>query len=75
MARHLEDGGLATLLVDLLTDEEEAAERHTRHLRFDIGLLIDRLGGLLWREHRRGGGTRGRPARGHRSRRLARRAP
>jgi predicted alpha/beta-hydrolase family hydrolase len=36
VARHLEDGGLATLLVDLLTEGEEAAERHTRHLRFDI---------------------------------------
>ncbi len=47
VARHLEDGGLATLLVDLLTEEEEAAERRTRHLRFDIGLLIDRLSAAL----------------------------
>lgn len=35
--------GFATLLFDLLTREEEAAERSTRHLRFDIALLSDRL--------------------------------
>jgi putative phosphoribosyl transferase len=35
--------GLATLLIDLLTADEEAAERHTGHLRFDIGLLAERL--------------------------------
>jgi len=43
VAARLHEAGLATLLLDLLTAEEEAAERHTRHLRFDIGLLIDRL--------------------------------
>ena len=47
VARHLEEGRLATLLVDLLTEEEEAAERRTRQLRFDIGLLIDRLAAAL----------------------------
>jgi putative phosphoribosyl transferase len=35
--------GFATLLFDLLTRDEEQAERHTRHLRFDIALLADRL--------------------------------
>ena len=35
--------GFATLLFDLLTREEEAAERATRHLRFDIALLSNRL--------------------------------
>jgi putative phosphoribosyl transferase len=35
--------GLGTLLVDLLTAEEEASERATGHLRFDIALLTDRL--------------------------------
>ena len=33
----------ATLLFDLLTEEEEERERDTRELRFDIGLLADRL--------------------------------
>jgi pimeloyl-ACP methyl ester carboxylesterase len=33
----------ATLLFDLLTREEEVAERYTRHLRFDIPLLAGRL--------------------------------
>ncbi len=35
--------GFATLLFDLLTRDEEFAERLTRHLRFDIPLLADRL--------------------------------
>jgi dienelactone hydrolase len=39
----LREGGLATLLVDLLTPEEEAVDEETAHLRFDIGLLADRL--------------------------------
>jgi len=43
VAQRLQQTGLATLLVDLLTEEEEAAERYTAHLRFDIGLLADRL--------------------------------
>ncbi len=33
----------ATLLIDLLTQSEEAIDRRTRHLRFDIGLLAPRL--------------------------------
>jgi putative phosphoribosyl transferase len=43
VAAALRDAGLGTLLFDLLTEEEEAAERYTRHLRFDIPLLTDRL--------------------------------
>src|SRR6516165_620428 len=43
VAETLLDGGLATLLFDLLTEEEEYQERLTRHLRFDIGLLALRL--------------------------------
>jgi dienelactone hydrolase len=35
--------GMATLLMDLLTAEEEAVDRHTAHLRFDIALLATRL--------------------------------
>lgn len=42
----LRRAGLATLLIDLLTAEEEAEERFTRHLRFDIGLLARRLIGV-----------------------------
>jgi putative phosphoribosyl transferase len=45
VAETLVDGGLATLLFDLLTEEEEYQERLTRHLRFDIGLLARRLVG------------------------------
>jgi dienelactone hydrolase len=45
VARRLQDRGLATLLVDLLTEAEEAVDFETAHLRFDIGLLADRLVG------------------------------
>ncbi|HEV2767695.1 MAG TPA: phosphoribosyltransferase family protein [Acidimicrobiales bacterium] len=43
VARALQQAGLATLLADLLTAEEEQVDVRTRHLRFDIGLLADRL--------------------------------
>jgi len=43
VARALNEGGLATLLVDLLTPAEESLDEQTGHLRFDIGLLADRL--------------------------------
>lgn len=43
VARQLQAAGLATLLLDLLTPEEEALDRHTGHLRFDIVLLAERL--------------------------------
>jgi pimeloyl-ACP methyl ester carboxylesterase len=39
----LRKAGLGTLLFDLLTAEEEQAEMATRHLRFDIPLLAERL--------------------------------
>jgi putative phosphoribosyl transferase len=45
VAKVLSDAGLATLLIDLLTADEEATERWTRHLRFNIGLLAGRLVG------------------------------
>jgi putative phosphoribosyl transferase len=47
VAEALREGGLATLLVDLLTGEEEAVDIQTRHLRFDIGLLAERLVGAI----------------------------
>ena len=43
VARVLQDAGLATLLLDLLTAGEEAEDEITRRLRFDIGLLAGRL--------------------------------
>ena len=39
----LRDAGSGTLLFDLLTREEEIAEQRTRRLRFNIGLLAERL--------------------------------
>ena len=45
VARVLREAGLGTLLFDLLTAEEEQAEAYTRHLRFDIPLLAERLAG------------------------------
>ena len=39
----LDAGGLGTLLVDLLTPDEEEIDRRTGELRFDIGLLAERL--------------------------------
>ena len=45
VARLLNRAKLATLLVDLLTPEEEAVDTHSGHLRFDIGLLAERLVG------------------------------
>lgn len=39
----LQESGLATLLMDLLTPAEEEVDTRTRELRFDIGLLAGRL--------------------------------
>src|ERR1044071_10445538 len=43
VAHTLNDAGLATLLFDLLTQEEEAIDTQTRELRFNIHLLAERL--------------------------------
>jgi putative phosphoribosyl transferase len=52
VAQRLQDAGLATLLIDLLTEEEELVDERTAHLRFDIDLLADRLGGAAeWLAH------------------------
>ncbi|MFM5889744.1 MAG: dienelactone hydrolase family protein [Dolichospermum sp.] len=45
VAEVLQQAGLATLLLDLLTLEEEEIDLRTRHLRFDIDLLASRLVG------------------------------
>jgi putative phosphoribosyl transferase len=42
VAEVLQDAGIATLLIDLLTEEEEI-DLQTRRLRFDIDLLAQRL--------------------------------
>jgi putative phosphoribosyl transferase len=47
VAAELNAAGLATLLVDLLTPQEEAVDQHTAHLRFDIGMLAERLAGAI----------------------------
>ncbi|MGQ0562668.1 MAG: dienelactone hydrolase family protein [Gemmatimonadota bacterium] len=39
----LQQAGLATLLMDLLTRDEEAVDAYTGQLRFDIPFLADRL--------------------------------
>jgi len=43
VAQGLQEAGLATLLIDLLTAKEDAIDVMTAHLRFDIGLLAKRL--------------------------------
>jgi putative phosphoribosyl transferase len=43
VARTLNNAGLATLLFDLLTPEEELIDARTAELRFDINLLAERL--------------------------------
>lgn len=58
VAAALREGGLGTLLLDLLTAAEETVDRRTGQLRFDIDLLADRLVGatdwLLEEESTRG---------------------
>jgi dienelactone hydrolase len=43
VAEALHEGDLATLLLDLLTPEEEEVDERTAQLRFDIGFLAERL--------------------------------
>lgn len=43
VARVLQQGGIATLLLDLLTEAEERIDQRSGHLRFDIDLLAKRL--------------------------------
>src|SRR5438128_166100 len=49
VARTLRSTGVGTLLFDLLTADEERAEARTRHLRFNIPFLAQRLvGATRW---------------------------
>jgi putative phosphoribosyl transferase len=51
VAQTLQEGGLATLLFDLLTVYEEESDLQTRHLRFNVELLARRTAGVLeWLE-------------------------
>jgi putative phosphoribosyl transferase len=43
VARVLQEAGFATLLIDLLTSQEEEQDRSTGHLRFNIDLLSERV--------------------------------
>jgi putative phosphoribosyl transferase len=45
VAEYLQQQSLGTLLIDLLTPDEEQVDEYTRHLRFDIELLARRLAG------------------------------
>lgn len=47
VAKTLSEAGLATLLFDLLTAEENEIDLRTRELRFDIELLTERLIGAV----------------------------
>jgi pimeloyl-ACP methyl ester carboxylesterase len=47
VAERLREAGLGTLLIDLLTEQEEVIDSRTAHLRFDIDLLADRLVGAI----------------------------
>jgi pimeloyl-ACP methyl ester carboxylesterase len=47
VADELQRAGLATVLVDLLTAQEEVVDTRTRALRFDIGLLSARTAAMV----------------------------
>jgi dienelactone hydrolase len=49
VAQRLQQAGIATLLFDLLTAQEEEVDAHTRQHRFDIALLTRRMeDATLW---------------------------
>jgi putative phosphoribosyl transferase len=59
VARQLQGAGLGTLLMDLLTADEERVDLRSRELRFDIDLLAGRLVGAVdWLAARLGQGLR-----------------
>ncbi len=54
VARALQSRGIGTLLIDLLTQEEEREDAVDAHLRFDIMLLAERVRGITaWLEKMR----------------------
>src|SRR5204863_9210768 len=55
VAERLQSDGLGTLLLDLLTEQEERIDARTGQLRFDIELLAERLvDAVAWREREPG---------------------
>jgi putative phosphoribosyl transferase len=53
VARTLERAGLGTLLIDLLTRNEEVLDERTARVRFDIGMLAGRLAHIVdWLQSR-----------------------
>src|SRR5438128_5103169 len=44
VAQVLNDAGFATLLVELLTVQEKERDEKSRHLRFNVELLAERIG-------------------------------
>ena len=46
VAAKINEGGLGTMLIDLLTEQEEVIDRQTAELRFDIPLLGERLAAI-----------------------------
>jgi putative phosphoribosyl transferase len=55
VAQQLQQAGLGTLLMDLLTAEEEQVDLRSRELRFNIGLLARLVGAVDWLAARFGG--------------------
>src|SRR5262245_26802399 len=52
VAETLNEAGIATLLIDLLTPDEELIDFQTSKFRFDIGLVADRLAAVTqWMRH------------------------
>ena len=52
VAAFFNDSAFATLLIDLLTPNEDEIDAHTREYRFDIGRLAERLiGAVEWLAH------------------------
>ena len=52
VANVLQQDGMGTLLIDLLSVAEENVDAYTMHLRFNIGLLAQRLEGITdWLSH------------------------
>lgn len=47
VAQTLQEAGLATLLFDLLTPDEEQADLRTRYMRFDVNMLARRTAGAI----------------------------
>src|SRR5277367_4358907 len=47
VAKKLQEAQIATLLMDLLTADEEVIDERTREFRFDILLLAERLNGTV----------------------------